>query len=154
MRSFKSLLGLASAAALLSLIFCTESDACGRRRNCAVPTTPCGIPCWARCMKNSFDKSVSCATAGFPYAWCYKNGTWVPWDSTCDDGACACTNINQPPAVFFEGFIDNSKYDSGCKCLMVCDPCTHRMRLALPCETGWGYFPCKFLGHRCNPPTM
>src|SRR5438128_1619274 len=137
MRSRWTVPGAVVVALLLSLLFCTDSQACGRGR-CRQRHNPCcGLPCWVRCI--DMHRYATCPSG--TSCMCCEGGNWVPCDDKCEPGSIACIKPGTPVPACPRDYREYQCH-SGCShwiCAMVCDRTLHVMRFALPCEEPDGY---------------
>jgi hypothetical protein len=149
---------------VLLFLVCSESEACklfGRHKNCYTDSN-C-IPCWASYIEIDCDYSTICNLAKTGYTCCCcQDGTPVRCGPTvkCDTGTCVLVPNNAdgspgpyPPCSSYSKnptFTLNSS--DHCRIYaMICDPCTHRIRFALPCELYKAFYGNYryWLGHPC-----
>jgi hypothetical protein len=159
-RTFRPVQG--AVVVLLLLLFCADSEAgrfCRQQRcgnNC------CAIPCWVRwfdsCSYGSYGSYVYATCSSIPGYTCYcceGQQTIQCGSGPCNAGSCVWVQVgsNWTPncgAPGGRGFAFQGS-TTGCEraYAMVCDPCCHVLRFALPweCPLVWG--PLCLLGSPC-----
>jgi len=168
MRSLPGTIAVLSAL-VLNVTFNTDLEACGRGRHrrscesCCIVTScqSCGtVPGWARCIvihtvsnHGEISKVPSCPPGYVCY--CCENGVCVRCDNNCT-GSLMCVVPGKPLPICPDFGLESSELKpGGCPesvrlCAMICDPYTHSMRFARPCEPEDGYFALCFLGQPCG----
>jgi len=150
----RKLIMVVGAALVAFLVFCGDSEACGRGRHRHRCETCCESQSWVRCFDPS--RYHGCLSG---VCWCCDaGGNWVT--AGCGGNCDACLPEGKRPVAGC-AYYGDGKTTATCPCgghghllcAMICDPCTHVMRFALPWEQEDGYYALRFLGAPCHPST-
>jgi hypothetical protein len=158
-RTFNPAVG--TLVVLVLLVFCADSEA-GRfcRQRCG--NSCCGIPCWVR-WHDVNDRATACISMPGYDCYCCPSGGGPAINCNFSTNGCETNTICC--VLHGSGFVPNcGGYGGrGCACLgcstchvrlyaMVCDPCFHVLRFALPWECPLVYGPLRMLGSHCTLP--
>jgi hypothetical protein len=154
-RTFRPALG--ALVVLLLLVFCADTEAGRHCRQQRCGNTCCAIPCWVRWIEHC-GYATACPDGYNCY--CCSGANVISCNAGslgCDPNTLCCvrqsSNFKPNCGTYGGRGYACQEFTTCCTRLyaMVCDPCCHVLRFALPWEIPDVYGPLHMLGSPCPP---